>query len=93
MDYASGKENLNSEDGIQFMRFVSKSPVWDSRRQTFTINFYGKVRQPSSKNFQCDKVVLENFDSLEGEEDPTYVGVLRRWWVVVGGGGRRAGQR
>merc|ERR1712194_331178 len=42
----------HSEHGVQFLRYISKSPVWDARRQTFTINFFGKVRQPSSKNFQ-----------------------------------------
>merc|ERR1712194_918925 len=51
----------HSEHGVQFLRYISKSPVWDARRQTFTINFYGKVRQPSSKNFQLiDAVGGEN---------------------------------
>jgi len=36
----------------QCMHFVSKLPSWDSKRQTFTINFFGRVKHASSKNFQ-----------------------------------------
>lgn len=34
------------------MLFTNHPPVWDERKQTFTINFHGRVRHASSKNFQ-----------------------------------------
>lgn len=52
MKYAKGQEDLHSSDGLQMIRYANKIPAWDAKRQTFTINFYGRVRQPSSKNFQ-----------------------------------------
>lgn len=52
LDHLTGKEELVQSDGLQFLRFANKIPIWDARRQTFTINFYGRVRHPSSKNFQ-----------------------------------------
>eukprot|EP00397_Hematodinium_sp_SG-2012_P001240 GEMP01001241.1.p1 GENE.GEMP01001241.1~~GEMP01001241.1.p1 ORF type:complete len:1385 (+),score=305.97 GEMP01001241.1:168-4322(+) len=39
-------------DNPSFIRYVSKLPTWDAKRQTFTINFHGRVRHASSKNFQ-----------------------------------------
>lgn len=54
---SSEKESLQavlSGDNITalFHRFVSKLPTWDAKRQTFTINFHGRVKHASSKNFQ-----------------------------------------
>ena len=60
-NYTKGDESLQAQDGVTFRRYANKIPAWDQKRQTFTINFYGRVRQPSSKNFQL----------VEDEENPS----------------------
>jgi len=74
INYANGKETATEGEGINFLKFTNKIPVWDPRRQTFTINFYGRVRLPSSKNFQ----LVES----EGEDAPPVV-QFGRWYDDV----------
>ncbi len=74
INYATGKEVVTEGEGIDFLKFSNKIPVWDARRQTFTINFYGRVRLPSSKNFQ----LVES----DGEDAPPVV-QFGRWFEDV----------
>ena len=47
----SEDENLNEFGGSNVLRFRNKSPRWNKRLQSYALNFGGRVKQPSIKNF------------------------------------------
>lgn len=83
----SGKENSPFEDNHSSsqpsgppwnappMLFTNHPPMWDEKKQTFTINFHGRVRHASSKNFQL-VAADESFNEIS--PNPMYL-QFGRW--------------
>jgi len=40
--------------------FYNKQPKWDTAAESFMLNFNGRVKKPSTKNFQ----IVDNFESI-----------------------------
>ncbi|CAD8127863.1 unnamed protein product [Paramecium sonneborni] len=66
---------LRSNEGIQFdyqnnkrefiEEFINKPPRWDQKMKAHVLNFYGRVDQPSVKNFQLVKPSNHQFIHLQ----------------------------
>ena len=60
----SEEENLNDFGGSNVIRLRNKSPRWNERLKSYALNFGGRVKQASIKNF----ILIDDSFSLEEED-------------------------
>lgn len=60
----SEEESLSEFAGSNVVRFRNKSPRWNERLKSYALNFGGRVKQASIKNF----ILVDDSCSLDEEE-------------------------
>ena len=66
MDF-TGYGGLEQDDHQDLLVFETKKPSWNSRLSAWTLNFAGRVKKASKKNFLL--VAKPGYDSFEMEDD------------------------
>ena len=80
----SSDDDEEAEKNMTFLRFVNRMPRWDTEKKMFRLNFYGRVKMRSAKNFQIlTDLVTDNVTTVSSASGESFGETLQEQPIVA----------